>query len=859
VTNRVVWAERYAVFDEIASGGMASVFLACRLGASDTPRVVAIKKLFEQFAKRPEFVTMFLDEAHLAARIKHPNVVATYDFLRIPDSLAIVMEFVLGVSLDDLMTIGRDRGEAPSIPVATAILHGALEGLHAAHEAKDDQGKDYGLVHRDVSPHNIIVGKDGTPRVIDFGIAKAAGRLHVTDVGVIKGKYAYMAPEQLRGGKVDRRTDVYASGVVLWETLAGRSLFDAEVNAELLGQRAAGNVPVPAPRSLNAAVSSELEAIVLRAVEVDPARRFATAHEMAQALESTGDIASPDEIALWVQKLARSRLSELEAKRNEVETAYAAGELADLVPGAASTPTAAPPARPAPDLVSTGSAAAPPARSAPVADIPDLVSTGSAAGRPAARPPAQPAASKPKVGLPAAPSFDEPFDEPDMQEMKLDLAVPLAESMAVRAPVASSSLDARTLTSAEASGPSHRARGSSRSRRGRGALVFLVLLVATGALGVRFVPPFLKSAIVAAAARRGFVLSIDGVEPQGGGLALSGVTLGLAGVSDVSMKAREVDLGFDWQGNLQKVLVPGFELSLRGDPTDVAGHFASWRSAPHLPFAFEASAGHLVWTDVVPQVVQAEGIDVSLGLGGRGEGSVHLDASSLVVKVPRGSLGPWRGALDSTADETKVVIALDRSRPDGSPNVTFVTRPTLGKMLSATIPRTRSSVVGIPADLLRAGPDPEFDLAVEGQVMPTGEPLTAHAALSLFASPRSTGGSGATPVDIVFEGSVAGDSTHPLGIDPGSITVGKVKSRLNGTVTFPRGGVCIEVDRPSAKTPRPQAPFVLDTREWLAPPEAAGASKAAPTPPPTASAPAPPPTASAPVKPPKSGGASKRR
>ncbi len=550
MTNRVVWAQRYAVFDEIASGGMASVFLACRLGPNESPRVVAIKKLFEQFARRPEFVTMFLDEAHLAARIEHPNVVATHEFLRIPDSLAIVMEFVLGVSLDDLLVVGREGGDAPTIGVATAMLHGALAGLHAAHEVRDDQGKPYGLVHRDVSPHNIIVGKDGTPRVIDFGIAQARGRLHVTDVGVIKGKYAYMAPEQLRGAKIDRRTDVYASGVVLWEALTGRTLFDAEVNADVLGRRAAGVVPVPPASSINEEVSPDLDAIVQRAVEVDPAKRFESALEMAQALESAVELASSDEIALWVRKLASNRLTELEAQRNEVETAYAAGELSDLVP---LTPSA------------RGAAAA--ASVGAVLELPDLVSSRKPAAAPVDRPPTQ-STSKPQIELPDAPSFDDSLGDPDMPAMKIELAVPMVESLTKRAASPSLSLDARAIPSSEPSVLSRRGRESGRSHRGRGVLVFMVLLLASAGLAVRFVPSLAKSAIVAFAAQRGFVLSIDGIALQGGGIALSGVTATLAGVSDITVRAREVDLGVDWQGNLQKVLVPGFELSLRGDATD---------------------------------------------------------------------------------------------------------------------------------------------------------------------------------------------------------------------------------------------------------------------------------------------------
>jgi serine/threonine-protein kinase len=285
------------VFDEIACGGMANVFLACRLGAGESARVVAIKRLFEQFAKQPEFVTMFLDEAHLAERIRHANVVTTYEFLRVPDSLAIVMEFVLGLSLNDLLRIARDRRQMVPPAIASAVMSNALAGLHAAHEATDDGGTALGVVHRDISPHNVLVGKDGTARVIDFGIAKAAGRLQVTDVGIIKGKFAYMAPEQIRGGMVDRRTDIYSAGIVLWEALTGQQLFSGSASAEIFSRRAEGKATVPAPSELNTALPRAIDRIIRQAVEDDPDKRFSTAADMARALGAVVPTASAEAVA----------------------------------------------------------------------------------------------------------------------------------------------------------------------------------------------------------------------------------------------------------------------------------------------------------------------------------------------------------------------------------------------------------------------------------------------------------------------------------------------------------------------------------------------------------------------------------
>ncbi len=321
--ERVIWGGRYVIHDVLASGGMATVYLAARLGPStEIPAVVALKRLSDQYAKQPEFVAMFLDEAHLAARIRHPNVVTTYEFLRTDEGLGIVMDLVVGESL---MALTRGRSEEARVPppleVTLAVVAGALDGLHAAHEVRDDTGRSLHLVHRDVSPHNIIVSLDGVARVIDFGVAKAVGRLQTTDVGVLKGKFAYMSPEQIAAREVDRRTDVYAAGIVLWETLAGRKLFDAKTNEALLMMRSAGTFEIPLPSTLNAAVSPALDSIVQRALASDPGARFASAKDMAEAIRAEHAVADASAVAAWVSTCSGEKLRLLEARRRDLEGA----------------------------------------------------------------------------------------------------------------------------------------------------------------------------------------------------------------------------------------------------------------------------------------------------------------------------------------------------------------------------------------------------------------------------------------------------------------------------------------------------------------------------------------------------------
>ncbi len=330
--SRPIWANRYAIFDEIASGAMATVYLAGRLGQENRRRIVAVKKLSEEFAKEPEFVAMFLDEARLSSRVRHPNVVETYQVLRVPGSLAIVLDLVVGVSLGVLLRASRERGQTPPLPIVGSILAGALRGLHAAHSATDELGKPFGLVHRDVSPGNILVGADGVARVIDFGIAKAAGRLQVTEAGMTRGNASYMAPEQLLGKKVDRRTDVYAAGAVLWESLTGRQLFPVSSDTGLLGKRASGLLLPSLPSAIHPKVAKSVDALVMRALAYTPDERFSSAEEMAAAIEGTFGNAPPAEVAHWVEDLARAKLGELRAKMSVVEEAFARGELGAAPP-----------------------------------------------------------------------------------------------------------------------------------------------------------------------------------------------------------------------------------------------------------------------------------------------------------------------------------------------------------------------------------------------------------------------------------------------------------------------------------------------------------------------------------------------
>jgi serine/threonine protein kinase len=339
---------RYLLYDEIASGGMAAVHFGRMVGDAGFARTVAIKRLHKWLAKDPEFVSMFIDEARLASRIAHPNVVTTVDVVNHEGEMLIVMEYIAGASLSFLQRRMAQRNEPIPAAIAVALMSAALAGLHAAHEARSDAGELLGVVHRDVSPQNILVGADGVARVVDFGIAKAVGRVQTTRDGQLKGKAAYMAPEQIRGVSVDRRTDVYAASVVLWETLVGERLF---VSDHPLGiMNAVFEKRVPLVSEARASVPATLDPIVAKGLAREPQDRFATARDMMIALERAAPAASIREVGDWVGLEAEESLARRARRVAEIESSsdtrapprHAPAVSRESVPESPSEPLAAP-------------------------------------------------------------------------------------------------------------------------------------------------------------------------------------------------------------------------------------------------------------------------------------------------------------------------------------------------------------------------------------------------------------------------------------------------------------------------------------------------------------------------------------
>lgn len=298
---------RYALFEQFATGGMATVHLGRLDGAGGFSRVVAIKRLLPHLVANREFTDMLLNEARLAARVRHPNVVATLDVVASKGDVLLVLDYVEGEALSTLCRAqAKQVRDFVPIPIAVGILQDVLHGLLAIHEATDEKGRPLDLVHRDISPPNVLVGVDGVARVLDFGIAKALQQLDDSMSGRRVGKMGYMSPEQIHGERLTQRSDIFSAGIVFWELLCMRRLFPAENPKQRMESILEGNYPRPS--SLRADVPPALDDAIMRALELSPDARFSTIREFSEAVEGTPHAARRD-IGDWVTSLAQDALA----------------------------------------------------------------------------------------------------------------------------------------------------------------------------------------------------------------------------------------------------------------------------------------------------------------------------------------------------------------------------------------------------------------------------------------------------------------------------------------------------------------------------------------------------------------------
>ncbi len=277
-------ANRYEVLAKLASGGMAEIFLARTKSSAGVERYVVLKRVHKHRATDIKFVHMFLDEARLAAQLQHPNIAQVFDTGKFGDTYFFTMEYVHGETVRELLHRSYEQGQPIPLGCVLTIIAGAAAALQHAHDRPAHDGTPLGIVHRDVSPSNLMVSFEGHVKIVDFGVAKAAHRSVETQSGTVKGKMGYMAPEQCRGGDVDRRCDLFSLGIVFWEMLVGQRLFKRATDFESM--EAIIEEPTPAPSTVRSDIPPAIDAIVLKLLEKSPNARYQSADDLLEALEA---------------------------------------------------------------------------------------------------------------------------------------------------------------------------------------------------------------------------------------------------------------------------------------------------------------------------------------------------------------------------------------------------------------------------------------------------------------------------------------------------------------------------------------------------------------------------------------------
>jgi serine/threonine-protein kinase len=308
--------QRYRIIERIAAGGMAEVYRAESAGLEGFKKVVAIKRVLPHLAEKKQFIGMFLDEARTSAHLSHSNCVQVFDIGVGDNTYFIVMEYVDGSDLKAIIEHRRSRGQKLPVQESSLICLKICEGLAYAHDAVDTKGKKLGIVHRDMSPPNVLITRHGEVKIADFGLAKANSQLEHSEPGIIKGKFSYLSPEAAMGESVDHRTDIFAIGIMLWEMLAGRRLFLGETDLDTVRQVQAARIP--SLSQLNSDVTPELERIVQKALAREPGQRYQSARDLGrdlnQHLYRVGKAVSAFDVAALVREAMTVREHERRQK-----------------------------------------------------------------------------------------------------------------------------------------------------------------------------------------------------------------------------------------------------------------------------------------------------------------------------------------------------------------------------------------------------------------------------------------------------------------------------------------------------------------------------------------------------------------
>lgn len=821
--------DRYELVSPVGEGGMAQVWVARQKGKHGFEKLFAFKCIHTRFADNPAFRSMFLDEARIAASIEHPNVAQVFDLGEAESMLYLVMEYVDGESLGALMTAASRRAnDAVPVPtgVALRIIADACAGLHAAHSLKDAQGNPRGVVHRDVSPQNVLVSVRGDVKVIDFGIAVAKDRIGGdTEAGSLKGKLHYMAPEQALRKELGPYTDVFSIGATLYRMLAGRPPFDAGNDAATLNRLLSGGDPDPLPDS----VPPLIGAIVMRALSRDPGDRYQTALAMQTAIEAAmmeeGYVA---DVATWVT----STLSDNARQRRE----QLATRTMNIAPSGALTPSSRSRFVPA--------SSEPHPAEVPSANVPSFVAElGPLPERPpppvmARNPLTRTAAPAPEVvdataqdlRAPAIAPIGLPTEEPEEKSAPgmLDvraLVARRANEPAPRPVVHASAHGATSGASGNTNG-SYAPPASSSSRdvaaggtsqgeaapardpaqprfvgpttkavenagaRGSGWMklaIVATLLCVVIAVVLLVLPKVVRDRVVASAREAGVDLTVDRVGVGFGGVSLRGVIAKPQRVPGVVVTVDEIyAVGF----SAREVRARGIEIKIDGPITEVGPALLRVYedNRPRLAGSggearkVSISGARVTWTGLLGQGSRLDASDLGADLESRAAGAEEIRASMgrFEVKTAQALFGPWAMSFDRSAGTSRLRLLLDPPVPDG-PSTLLVWSKASPLHLTVRIPRSPLARLGLrPTELgLPADPGTEVEMKLEGGQSPTTR-TEGSGRIDLYGA-RLRGLNG--PVDLKIEGSASGAPGKPLDLEKTVATVGPFTANVTGTIT----------------------------------------------------------------------------
>ena len=800
--------DRYELVSPIGEGGMAHVWVARQKGKHGFEKLFAFKCIHPRFADNPAFRSMFLDEARIAASIEHPNVAQVFDLGEADDMLYLVMEHVDGESLGAIMTATARRAmEGVPVPagVALRIIADACAGLHAAHSLKDAQGNPRGVVHRDVSPQNILVSVRGDVKVIDFGIAVAKDRIGGdTDAGSLKGKLHYMAPEQALREELGPYTDVFSAGATLHRMLSGHPPFEAGNDAATLNRLLSGGPPDPLPDT----VPPLIAAIVERALDRDPGNRYQTALAMQTAIEAAMvDEGYVSDVATWV----KSNLSDTANQRR----AQLASRTLNIAPAPAPSAASAPSAPAASFVAELGPLPDRPRPTAPVPAQPRAEAPAPAAAPALVPGPAMNRGPAPApIGLDSAPPpASEPSggvrttNGPGMLDVRALVArrsapnFPPAHANGGAGPAGQARAPARRGVELEDNaapardgprhvGPATKAVPLSAGARGGNwtkLAILLVVIVVVLAGVLLLLPMIVRDRILASAREAGIDLTVERVGIGLGGVTVRGITAKAQRVPGVEVRADEI---FATGLSAKELRVRGLDVKIDGALSELGPAVLALYDDNRARLAgtggetrkLSIVSAHVAWTGVLGEGTSLDAREVGADFESKAVGAEDIRASvgHFDIKTKRTTVGPWAGSFERSPNESRLRVLFDPPVPDG-PSAMLVWGKSSATHLTVHVARSPFARLGIrPDDLgLPADPGTEVELKLEGGQSPSTR-IEGTGRLDLFGV-RLKGVK--SPVDVKVEGLASGLPGKPLDLLQTTATLGPFLANVTGTIT----------------------------------------------------------------------------